>query len=303
MVTTMSDAQAAVMDLQGRLGWLDVARRPRRSSEPIPGRWYAENTRESIRDETFRAWAALGALLEDQVPTTSSRPRYQLARDFADLFDPILDSTSLDQRVITWQQRHLTPSALARTALVRRHAVSTAGDTVRFPDGTTRSLSIGPSTALAKAVIEEFVPRFLRRPIVLAVTESRQRLAYHDEAMLRTIRLVADERVMPDIVVADLDGPNDRLRLVFVECVATAGPMSDARVVALKQWLVHQGLTDVGLAFGTAFLDRNDQAFHRFVGGLAWGTFAWCPSEPDNVYVLLELGHFDPQSTLDSLTR
>lgn len=90
MVTTMSDAQAAQVGLGERLQWWESARRPRSPQQAIPGRWYAENTREPIRDETFRVWKEYGALLEDTVPTTSSLPRYRLAKDFTDLFDPRL---------------------------------------------------------------------------------------------------------------------------------------------------------------------------------------------------------------------
>lgn len=38
--------------------------------------WYADNTREPLRDETFRSWASYGALVRDETgPTTSSAPR------------------------------------------------------------------------------------------------------------------------------------------------------------------------------------------------------------------------------------
>src|SRR5688500_3296358 len=92
MVTTMSDVQATQQHIAERLRWWAQARRPRSPQQPLPGRWYAENTREPIRDETFRAWKEYGALLEDPAPTTSSVPRYRLALDFADLFDPQLEA-------------------------------------------------------------------------------------------------------------------------------------------------------------------------------------------------------------------
>src|SRR5205823_11523117 len=95
MVTTMSDGQAARTALRERFQWWEQARRPRPPGLTIPGRWYAENTREPIRDETFRVWKEYGALLEDAVPTTSSVPRYRLARDFANLFDTRLTASRL----------------------------------------------------------------------------------------------------------------------------------------------------------------------------------------------------------------
>ena len=106
MVTTMSDVQAATASAEDRALWWDLARRPRRPGQ-VAKRWYAENTREPIRDETFRVWKEYGALLEDALPTTSSRPRYRLAPDFAELFNPDLDGADLDDAIAAWQSRHL----------------------------------------------------------------------------------------------------------------------------------------------------------------------------------------------------
>lgn len=187
-------------------------------------------------------------------------------------------------------------------ALLRQQALVGSGATVHFPDGNTRTLEIGPSAPLVKAVIEQFTPIFLRQPVVLAVTESRKRLAYEDAAQLNRLRLRPDERLMPDVLLADLDGPRGELRLVFVECVATGGAMTSERVSALREWLRVNSLEAVGSVFGTVFRDKNDAAFHRHVGDVAWGTFVWSASEPMNVLVLLEEGGYDPRATLDALT-
>lgn len=302
MVTSMSDTQAELLTPSQRITWWNAARRPRRQSEAVAGRWYAENTREPIRDETFRAWKEHGALLEDQLPTASAAPRYQLARDFADLFDPALDGQLLAGVVAQWQARHLTSVARARLALRRQQDVTVAGTSVRFPDGSARTIALGPSTPLVRAVIEQFVPVFLRSPVVLAVTESRQRLAYDDRQQLTRLGLKPEERLMPDVLLADLDGPGHDLRLVFLECVATGGPMSGARVRDLRVWLARNDLGNIPAAFGSVFADRGDAAFRRYAGALAWETFAWFTTEPANIVVLLEQGHYDALSTLDSVT-
>ena len=56
-------------------------------------RWYADNTREPIRDETLRdGLVSIGAFLRrEDLPTTSGAPRYTLRHDFAVLFDPALN--------------------------------------------------------------------------------------------------------------------------------------------------------------------------------------------------------------------
>jgi hypothetical protein len=272
MVITMSDEQAARTSPDERWQWLREAQRPRRTAVVV-GRWYAENTRESIRDETFRVWKEYGAILEDAVPTTSSRPRYRLARDFAELFSPQLRGVQLNEAITAWQARHLTHAARARMALLAQQSTSSAGAQVVFPDGSTRVLAAGPSTPLLKAVVESFAPTFLYQPIVLLVTESRRRLAYEDAEQLRRIGLQPDPRVMPDLLLADVGVPNGDLRLVFLECVATAGAMTQERRSALRNWLASSNLDRIEAVFGTVFRDRADQVFRRLVGELVWESF------------------------------
>lgn len=302
MVTSMSDSQASLVQASDRLAWWDLARRPRKPGEANTGRWYEENTREPIRDETFRAWKEYGALLEDQIATAASTPRYQLARDFADLFDPLLRDDEFAATLSTWQARHLSTTARARLALLQRQTVASTGTIVRFPDGTTRSLAVEPSTPLVQAVIEQFAPSFLRAPVVLAVTESRQRVAYDDAAQLKRIGLTVDERLMPDVLLADLDGPQGELRLVFIECVATGGAMTPARLQSIRLWLNRNNLGNVGTAFGTVFPDKGSAMFRRYVSDVAWNTFVWCASEPTRVLILLDEGRYDPRMTLDTVT-
>ena len=79
-VTRMTDAQAAKVGGEDREAWLVESMQ--RAAGNIEGRWYAANTRESIRDETLRAGLIrTGAVAEREgLPTTSSRPRYSLTQ-------------------------------------------------------------------------------------------------------------------------------------------------------------------------------------------------------------------------------
>jgi hypothetical protein len=300
MVTTMSDVQAATASAEDRALWWDLARRPRRPGQ-VAKRWYAENTREPIRDETFRVWKEYGALLEDALPTTSSLPRYRLAPDFAELFNPDLDGADLDDAIAAWQSRHLTSAARMRMALVRQESSSAVGDQVRFPDGATRLFAIGPSTPLLKAAVERFATAFLSRPVVLVVTESRRRLAYEDSEQLARVRLSPDPRVMPDLLLADVGTPRGELQLTFLECVATGGAMTHERAGALQEWLRRCGHGGTKAAFGSIFSDRAAPVFRQLAGQLAWGSFVWFASEPGNIVVFLERERFHPTFTLDGL--
>src|SRR4029078_13658547 len=123
---------------------------------PHTGRpWYADTSREPIRDETLRAFARGGAVLElPNVPTASSKPRYALSRDFMELFNPAIAGNDLDEMIGKWQKAHLSPHALARLELVRRRVVAGAGGVeVTLPNGGVRPLALGPSALLTKAAV------------------------------------------------------------------------------------------------------------------------------------------------------
>ncbi|MGQ0561385.1 MAG: hypothetical protein ACT443_05870 [Gemmatimonadota bacterium] len=169
-ITRMSDMQAAIEDDNARHEWIMASLRPQR--EIIPGRWYADTTREPIRDETLRdALKPLGAVIERAgLSPTSSSPRWALAKDFAALF------TAPDQlfpeQLDAWRTAHLSLPARARLALIQSQATSDLHDSilVTFPSGETRRLSPGPSGMIAKAVVEEFAINFLPRQQNLWVT-------------------------------------------------------------------------------------------------------------------------------------
>ncbi len=93
----MTDTQAALTDNDARVVYAALIMKPGGS---VSGkRWYADNSREPIRDETLRdGLVAVGAFTErPDLATTSSKPRYALQRDFAELFDPALTGEQLEQ--------------------------------------------------------------------------------------------------------------------------------------------------------------------------------------------------------------
>ncbi|MPZ65879.1 MAG: hypothetical protein GEU83_10310 [Pseudonocardiaceae bacterium] len=108
MVVGMSDAAACHRQPAERLAWYEAAKRGNKAiielldtwGEAVKTTWYATDSREGVRDETFPAWSRNGALAVDEsVPTTSSRGRYSLTPDFAALLDPDLTGDDLVSRV------------------------------------------------------------------------------------------------------------------------------------------------------------------------------------------------------------
>ena len=253
-------------------------------------RWYADNTREPIRDETLREGLVnIGAVIaRDDLPTTSSKPRYALNPDFSALFDPVLTGDALTWAIAEFQEKHLSRSALTRVSLL--HAGTVAGKSgvmVTFPNGETRRLAPGPSSVIAKAVVEEFATRFLQKPAILWLSESGNKVISRDDEIALSIGLkIESDKDLPDLILADLE-PDDPL-IVFVEVVATDGPISQRRQEALHSLTDAAGFNRSQIAFVTAYQDRSSPSFRKTVPELAWNSFAWFVTEPDNVVQLID---------------
>jgi BsuBI/PstI restriction endonuclease domain/BsuBI/PstI restriction endonuclease HTH domain len=291
-VTKMTDAQARKSDALSREKWAALSLTSGAMTQ-LRGRWYAANTREPIRDETLRAGlVAVGAVVERTgLATTSAKPRYALAQDFCDLLLKLAgDPQSAPSRTSAWQAAHLTASALNRVNLLKRAVVtSPASERVRvtFPNGEIRLMLPGPSTAIAKAVIEEFTGRFLRQAGVIFLSESGNKVVTRDDELARSIGLRLDySRNLPDIILADVHP--QKPKVVFVEVTATDGAVTVQRKAALSDAASSAGLNPQDVYFVSAFADRSAPPFRKSVSEIAWGTFAWFMSEPDKLLAFKE---------------
>lgn len=301
-VTDMSVTQADLLDDESRVEWTKKSLSSQKERDPQP--WYANNSREQVRDETIRAaFVPMGAVVERAgLAPTSPKPRYALAADFAELFSVELKDDELAERIKSWQAKHLSKAALARVHLVK-HGVAAAADavSVTFPgQKEVRSLKPGPSSIIAKAVIEVFAPKFLKQPAVLWISESGNKVVARDDALMKALGLKIDpSKMLPDIILVDMapsSSDSVDLLVVFVEVVATDGPITHERKVALKSLALEAGFSEKGLAFLTAYHDRGTSVFRKGVSQLAWGSYAWCASEPNN---LIEFRDGEPWKLAD----
>ncbi|MHB8910912.1 MAG: BsuBI/PstI family type II restriction endonuclease [Syntrophales bacterium] len=287
-VTKMTDVQATKTGEDERLSWAEKSLVPG-GMKDISGRWYAQNTREPIRDETLRSGLVLtGAVVERSgLPTTSAKPRYALTKAFATLFVQDISEIKLAKKIRAWQQSSLNRGALARIQILKRGVVAAAeegGILVSFPNGEARTMAAGPSSVISKAVIEDFAIRFLKTPGVIFLSESGNKVVARDDKLAHSIGLnIQADRNLPDIIMVDI-GPKDPL-LVFVEVVATDGAITASRMTALLDIAVQAGFNPKQVAFVTAFSDRRSGAYRKAASELAWGSFAWFVSEPDKIIV------------------
>jgi BsuBI/PstI restriction endonuclease domain len=103
------------------------------------------------------------------------------------------------------------------------------------------------------------------------------------------------------VILVDLAG-SDPL-LVFVEIVATDGPVTERRRDALLRQIDASGFRRSRVAFLTAYEDRASEAFRRTISSVVWGSFVWFASEPDKLLILKEWAAESVISTLDDLNE
>jgi hypothetical protein len=291
-VVRMSDAQAAEHAADARARY----RASMASSRPVnpPGRWYAENSREGPRDESIRqGLVPVNAMVEKPgVAITSPKGRYALQAEFAALLRPGLSGDALEHEAAEWRRRNLSPAALARAALVRASAsTSSANISVQCPGGPSFILPPGPSPMITKAVIEVFAPAFLGNPRVAWVSDSASKQPFRDAPLENALGISLDAaKLLPDVVLVDLDPPGrtGEVLLVFVEVVASDGPMTDQRQRALLDLIAAapRAYRPADAAFVTAYSERGAAPARRTMPGLAWRSFAWFVSEPDKLVQL-----------------
>jgi len=282
-VYRLTDEQAAKADATDRMAYADGLRK---RTFKVPGeRWYADNTREPIRDETLRdGLVSVGAVTRrEDLPTTSGLPRYAMHTDFAALFDPALDGEALETAIGAFHNAHLSKSALARVSIMLSGAMgSDTGVLVTFPNKETRTMAPGPSSIISKAVIEDFTTRFLTNPAVLWLSESGNKVVARDDTLATAIGLeIEADKNLPDLILADM-GPAAPL-IVFIEVVATDGAITERRREAMLELTDAAGFARSQVAFLTAYQDRESAGFRKTVSALAWGSFAWFVSEPENL--------------------
>ena len=217
--------------------------------------------------------------------TTSSKPINYLSADFAALFDPNLDGEALAATIRAWSVRHLNAATIQRMALKAQGISAKAGDfLVSLPDGTRIRITAGPSSLIAKGLIEEFSTRHLNDPALLWLSSSDAKSMPQLVELAATVGLRFDlNEELPDVILADLRQP---IRFLFCEIVATDGAVTDARKQALLAIVRWSGIPQENVEFLTAFEDRSAPAFRKNFSRLALNSMVWFRTEPDLLVTL-----------------
>ncbi len=147
--------------------------------------------------------------------------------------------------------------------------------TVIGVDRAKTKLRSCPESAVKKAVIEQFVPKFAADSCLLHLRNPRPYTTASRSTELEKLGIaLGASGSLPDIVLLE----EKRGWVFFIEAVHSFGPISPQRLIALEALCANCKLPQV---FVTAFLDRN--SFRKFAPDIAWETEVWIAQEPDHM--------------------
>lgn len=286
-ITNFSDEQAAMTSDAERADW--AIRAVKQGFKPIGNIWYANNSREPVRDDLIRnRLIPLGIVskLAGYAPTHPA-PIYSISPQFVALFHPDLVGDALEGAVADWRQRNLNAHTLKRMALLASGVKAKEGDvTVQLPTtGKTLRLTAGEASIITKDVCEVLAPSMAAEPVVIHVSISDQKTFPELAGAASAVGLEFDPSLeLPDVVFVDVS--RDPMPVVFVEVVHSDGPITELRAQALRELAESAGINAEHLRFVTAFEDRNSDALRKRFSELAIGSNVWCRSEPDMLIAL-----------------
>jgi hypothetical protein len=211
------------------------------------------------------------------VVSSSNRPEaatndgtrgYSIAREAIALF---INSDKPEWIAITqkWKLKHGSLEA----KLARRRVQKMVP--VKLPDGRTIELSLGTHNSLQKAIIEEFLPRFLKEPELLYLGDSSRKILINETAALNAIGLDDfDHDMLPDVVAFD----KERSWLYFIEAVHSSNPVSRLRHLHLERLAAK---CPHGKVYVSAF--QNRKTFGKWISEQSWETEVWLASDPSHM--------------------
>jgi hypothetical protein len=280
-----TEEQAKMTTDQDRNHWLLVATRP--GHRPEGKRWYADTSREPIRDDLMRNQLLRLGIMQKLPgrPVTSSLPIYYLSWDFAALFDPVLNDEALATAAQEWQSIHLDPATLQRMALRAQGIHLRDGDVlIEMPDRARIRISGGPSSEIIKGLIEDFTSRHMENPAVLWVSASDKKAYPQFVELAASVGLKFNLNAeLPDLILADI---GKTMRFLFCEVVATDGAVTETRKQALLALVRESNIPISAVQFLSAFEDREASAFRKNFSQLALDSLVWFRTEPDLLVIL-----------------
>lgn len=227
-----------------------------------------DNIRRKNLDYLVESGLVVPSARKAGASTNDSTRGYAISKDAASLLHRY-GSSKWQTPVKQFIKNHASLStALQRPAKMQMVEVD-------FPDGQTFELSAGPHNRIQKAVIEEFLPRFVQKPRVLYLGDTSKKDLVVDHARLKALGLDLNQHDrLPDIVVLD----EAKKWLFLIEAVHSSNPVSPLRHLALERLTAKCKL---GKVFVSAFEDLK--SFAKWAPGISWETEIWVADNPTHM--------------------
>ncbi len=136
-------------------------------------------------------------------------------------------------------------------------------------------LSPGAHNELARAILDQFLPRWLPGGAAIYVGDTGGKWGHFDRDALSKLGVtLEDHGKIPDVVLYD----RRRNWLVLVECVTSHGPVNGKRHDELQDLFRN---ATAGLVYVTAFPTRKLMA--KYLTEIAWETEVWCAEAPSHL--------------------
>jgi len=235
---------------------------------------YAENTRETIRDDSIAPMVNAGVLVpnpdDPQRPKNSSKFCYQVEPAALDL----LRTYGTD----AWADA-LAAYRASRESLAARYRRAREGAMITVPvsDDEVIRLSPGGQNTLIDQILRLFRPRFAPGSDVLYIGDSANKFEHlkADRLAALGVALAPDSKI-PDVIL-HYTAQN---WLILIEAAFSGGPIDGKRYDELQALFAGtKGKTR--LVMVTAFETRR--AMHPYVESLSWESEVWFADEPDHL--------------------
>jgi type II restriction enzyme len=159
-----------------------------------------------------------------------------------------------------------------------------SGLPVMLPHGVEVELGRGRHNQLQKAIVEEFIPRFVRKPKVLYLGDTAKKALHIDGAGFAALGMKEPAREMlPDIVVFD----EARGWVFLIEAVHSANPISSERHISLEAFTKDCKVPKVYVS-----VFENRASLRKWLAEIGWETEVWLTDSPGHLI------HFDGEKFL-----
>ena len=219
-----------------------------------------------------KAGIALKSAGQPRANTNNHTRGYAVAPSAADLLH-----TYGTPRWTVAVKNFLSKAGILREKLERTRQQSLVS--VTLPNGKSLNLSYGPHNDLQKAIIMDFLPRFIPGAEVLYVGDTTNKALIRKDDHLRRLGFNdLSHDTLPDIVAYD----QKRNWIILVEAVHSANPISQLRHLILEE--LTEACSDPRI-YVSAF--ENRKLFKKMLLEISWETEVWLADTPDHLI------HFD----------